>query len=184
MGIWYPVCVIYTWQCSWWHHWWPQHKHINAPTVSPGHCLGLWDKRQQEKKRRHGCLIYIPNLMDNKWNHFAMYERRVDVFLSPSLKYLQLIRPRSCLLPHPVFEHAQRMLTCNFLSQFAAISHGKSPHSNSFKLIQQPHYSEQQSNSASDLPSHALQNIFFSFLFKKSHHTNYETQLPKGKHFS
>lgn len=57
-------CVIYTWQCSWWHHWWPQHKHINAPTVSPSHRLGLRDKRQQGKTE-----TWLPDNMDNKYNH-------------------------------------------------------------------------------------------------------------------
>lgn len=62
-------CVIYTWQCSWWHHWWPQHKHINAPTVSPNHHLGLGDKRQQEKQETL-LLINIPRLLGQQMNSF------------------------------------------------------------------------------------------------------------------
>lgn len=54
--------------------------------------------------------------------------------------YLQLMRLQSILLPCPFPSFLKK-------SQFEAISHGKSGHSNSFKLIHEPKYQNQQISS-------------------------------------
>lgn len=55
-----------------------------------------WDSETKgsRKKRRRSCLIYIPSLMDNKWNHSDMFEIEVFPVLAPSLKPAEGISSR------------------------------------------------------------------------------------------